>query len=150
TLAVQAQLSSPRQLFLLRVVEPDFLGTHLTVAFDLFKQSRYFFTRVAGASAVAPNATGGTLTLGYPLLFEARVRDVRAFLTYKLEDVSITTGSLGLANFGATSAPVAAQQVANLFRGGVTSSLRGSISWDSRNDRLFATQGWYNSIFVEY
>ncbi len=150
TLAVQAQLSSLRQLFLLRFVEPYFLDTYWTFAFDLYNQSRYFYTGVAGSTAFARNATGGTLTWGYPLLFEARVRDVRAFLTYKLEDVSITTGSLGLANFGATSAPVAAQQVANLFRGGVTSSLRGSLSWDSRNDRLYATQGWYNSLFVEY
>src|SRR5690606_30709541 len=51
---------------------------------------------------------------------------------------------------GAVSAPIAATQVANLFRGGVTSSVRASLSWDSRNNRLFATDGWYDSIFVEY
>src|SRR5262249_33487435 len=36
TLAVQAQLSSLRQLFLLRFVEPYFLDTYWTFAFDLY------------------------------------------------------------------------------------------------------------------
>ncbi len=138
TLALQAQLSSLRQLFLLRFVEPYFLDTRWTFAFDLYNQSRGFGTFYR-------NATGGTLTWGYPLSYEAR-----AFLTYKLEDVSITTGSGGFANLGATSAPIQATSVANLFRGGATSSLRASLSWDSRNNRLFPTAGWYHTLFAEY
>jgi len=138
TLALQAQISSLRQLFLLRFVEPYFLDTQWTFAFDLYNQSRGFQTFYR-------NATGGTLSWGYPLSYEAK-----AFLTYKLEDVSITTGSGGIANLGATTAPIAATSVANLFRGGVTSSLRASLSWDSRNNRLFPTGGWYHSIFAEY
>ena len=138
TLALQAQISSLRQLFLLRFVEPYFLDTEWTFAFDLYNQSRGFGTFYR-------NASGGTLTWGYPLSYEAR-----AFLTYKLEDVSITTGSGGIANLGATSAPIAATSVANLFRGGVTSSIRASLSWDSRNNRLFPTGGWYDTVFAEY
>jgi outer membrane protein insertion porin family len=138
TLALQAQISSLRQLFLLRFVEPYFLDTSWTFAFDLYNQSRGFGTFYR-------NASGGTLTWGYPLSYEAR-----AFLTYKLEDVSITTGSGGIANLGATSAPIEATSVANLFRGGVTSSLRASLSWDSRNNRLFPSGGWYHTIFAEY
>jgi outer membrane protein insertion porin family len=120
TLALQAQLSSLRQLFLLRFVEPYFLDTEWTFAFDLYNQSRGFgnFSR---------NSSGGSLTWGYPLSYEAR-----AFLTYKLEDVKISTGSSGFTNLGATRAPIAAQSVANLFRGGLTSSLRASLQWDSR------------------
>jgi outer membrane protein insertion porin family len=137
TLALQAQISSLRQLFLLRFVEPYFLDTQWTFAFDLYNQSRGFGTFYR-------NASGGTLTWGYPLSYEAR-----AFLTYKLEDVSISSGSGGIANLGATSRPIDTQ-VANLFRGGVTSSLRASISWDSRNNRLFPTGGWYHTIFAEY
>lgn len=143
TLALQAQISSLRQLFLLRFVEPYFLDTQWTFAFDLYNQSRGFETFYR-------NASGGTLTWGYPLLVNAGVRDVRAFLTYKLEDVSITTGSGGLANLGATTTPIEATSVANLFRGGVTSSLRASLSWDSRNNRLFPSDGWYHSLFFEY
>ena len=138
TLALQAQLSSLRQLFLLRFVEPYFLDTYWTFAFDLYNQSQGFYTYYR-------NAEGGTLTWGYPLSYNAR-----AFLTYKLEDVSITTGTGGFANLGATTIPVAATSVANLFRGGLTSSLRASLSWDSRNNRLFPTEGWYDSLFTEY
>ncbi|MFN0251144.1 MAG: outer membrane protein assembly factor BamA [Kofleriaceae bacterium] len=138
TLALQAQISSLRQLFLLRFVEPYFLDTNWTFAFDLYNQSRGFGTFYR-------NASGGTLTWGYPLSYEAR-----AFLTYKLEDVSITTGSGGLTNLGATSAPIEAASVANLFRGGVTSSIRASLSWDSRNNRLFPSGGWYHTLFAEY
>lgn len=147
TLALQAQISSLRQLFLLRFVEPYFLDTQWTFAFDLYNQSRGFGTFFR-------NASGGTLTWGYSLaaLFKqsATIRDVRGFLTYKLEDVDISTGSGGIANLGATSAPIQATSVANLFRGGVTSSLRASLSWDSRNNRLFPTGGWHHTIFAEY
>ena len=142
TLALQAQISSLRQLFLLRFVEPYFLDTYWTFAFDLYNQSRYLGNTT---STFSRNATGGTLTWGYPLSYEAR-----AFLTYKLEDVSITTGSGGFASLGATTSPIAASSVANLFRGGVTSSVRASLSWDSRNNRLFPTEGWYDSVFAEY
>ncbi|MBA3817627.1 MAG: outer membrane protein assembly factor BamA [Deltaproteobacteria bacterium] len=138
TLALQAQLSSLRQLFLLRFVEPYFLDTQWTFAFDLYNQSRGFGTFYR-------NASGGTLTWGYPLSYEAR-----AFLTYKLEDVSISTGSGGITNLGATSVPIEATSVANLFRGGVTSSVRASLSWDSRNNRLFPTGGFYHTLFVEH
>ncbi|MCB9565472.1 MAG: outer membrane protein assembly factor BamA [Kofleriaceae bacterium] len=137
-LTLQAQLSSLRQLFLLRFVEPYFLDTNWTFAFDLYNQSRAFGT-------FARNASGGDLTWGYPLSYEAR-----AFLTYKLEDVGITTGSRGFADFGAVREPIEATDVANLFRGGVTSSLRASLSWDSRNNRLFPSGGWYDSLFVEW
>lgn len=138
TLALQAQLSSLRQLFLLRFVEPYFLDTNWTFAFDLYNQARGFGT-------FSRNSSGGSLTWGYPLSYEAR-----AFVTYKLEDVSISTGSSGFVNIGATRAPIAAQSVANLFRGGVTSSVRSSIQWDSRNNRLLATDGWFLTAFAEY
>jgi outer membrane protein insertion porin family len=138
TLALQAQISSLRQLFLLRFVEPYLLDTQWTFAFDLYNQARGFGT-------FARNATGGDLTWGYPLSYEAH-----AFLTYKLEDVSITTGNFGFSTFGATSTPIQAQSVANLFRGGATSSIRASLSWDSRDNRLFPNAGWYDTVFAEY
>jgi outer membrane protein insertion porin family len=138
TLALQAQLSSLRQLFLLRFVEPYFLDTDWTFAFDLYNQSR-------GFGNFARNSSGGSLTWGYPLSYEAR-----AFLTYKLETVKITTGSSGFVSLGATRAPITGQSVANLFRGGVTSSLRGSLQYDTRNNRLEATQGWFLNGFAEY
>jgi outer membrane protein insertion porin family len=137
TLSVQAQLSSLRQLFLLRFVEPYFLDTLWTFGFDLYNQS-------IGFGTFFRNSSGGQLTWGYPLSYEAR-----AFLVYKLEDVSITTGTGGITSLGATQIPIQAASVANLFRGGWTSSLRASLQWDSRNNRLFPTNGWYETAFVE-
>jgi len=137
TLALQAQISGLRQLFLLRFIEPYFFDTRWTFAFDIFNQSRAFGT-------FSRNATGGNLTWGYPLSYEAR-----AFVTYKLEDVGVTTGNRGFANIGAVREPVEASSVANLFRGGFTSSIRTSISYDSRNNRLFPTAGWYQTAFFE-
>jgi len=137
TLSVQAQLSSLRQLFLLRFVEPYFLDTLWTFGIDLYNQS-------IGFGTFFRNSSGGQLTWGYPLSYEAR-----AFLIYKLEDVSITTGTGGITSLGATQVPIAAASVANLFRGGWTSSLRASLQWDSRNNRLFPTNGWYDTAFVE-
>ncbi|HRC57096.1 MAG TPA: outer membrane protein assembly factor BamA, partial [Kofleriaceae bacterium] len=138
TLSIQAQLSSLRQLLFLRFVEPYFLDTEWQFAFDVYNQSR-------GFSSFSRNAYGGALTWGYALSYEAR-----ASLTYRLEDVSISTGNRGFADLGATRVPIEAQSVANLFRGGVTSSLRASVSWDSRNNRLFPTEGWFNQLFAEY
>ena len=46
TLALQAQLSSLRQLFLLRFVEPYFLDTKWTFAFDLYNQDQFLFSFV--------------------------------------------------------------------------------------------------------
>jgi outer membrane protein insertion porin family len=138
TLAIQGQLSGLRQLIQFQFSEPYFLDSNWTFAFNLYNQSR-------GFGSFSRNSSGGTLTWGYPLSYEAR-----AFLTYKLEDVSITTGTRGFADLGASREPIEAQSVANLFRGGITSSLRGSLSWDSRNNRLFPTSGWNHTIFAEY
>ena len=142
TLALQAQLSRLRQLFLLRFVENYFFDTDWTFAFDLYNQSRGY--QAGGSGSFTRNSSGGNLTWGYPLSYEAR-----AFLTYKLEDVSISTSSGSFINTGPIPDPIQRDRVANLFRGGLTSSVRASLAWDSRNNRLFPTEGWYHTIFAE-
>lgn len=137
TLTLQAQVSGLRQLFLLRFLEPYFLDTSWTFAFDIYNQSRAF-------GSFARNATGGNLTWGYPLSYEAR-----AFLTYKLEDVGVASGNAGTLQIGAVQEEIDTASVGNLFRGGVTSSIRASISYDSRDNRLFPTDGWYLNGFLE-
>lgn len=137
-LALQAQISGLRQLFLLRFVEPYLLDSNWTFAIELYNQLRSF-------NNFARKSAGFSLTAGYPLSYEAR-----AYLTYKLEDVGITTGGSGFSDIGAIREPISGEDVANLFRGGVTSSVRASWQWDSRNNRLFATAGWYHNVFAEY
>lgn len=144
TLALQAQLSSLRQLFLLRFVESWFLDTSWTFAFDLYNQSRVF-NSVNSSSGFSRNAAGFNLTWGYPLSYEAR-----AFVTYKLENVDITRGGGLFTQVGAVTEQSSIEDVANLYRGGLTSSMRASLQWDSRNNRLFPTEGWYHNVFAEY
>ena len=81
-LTLQAQLSSLRQLFLLQFQDLYFLDTNWTFGFNLFKQDQFLFSFVRSSK-------GGSLTWGYLL-----AEDLRLLLTYKLEDVSISTGRL--------------------------------------------------------
>ncbi|HEY5924583.1 MAG TPA: outer membrane protein assembly factor BamA [Kofleriaceae bacterium] len=137
--SVQAQvaLSGIRRMFMLRWVEPYFLDTRWIATAELYNQSRSF-------GWYSRSATGGALTAGYPISDR-----VRAFLTYRLENVGTTGGSGGIANLGATAKPIDLD-TANLFRGGWTSSVRGTISYDTRDNRLFPTEGHYATAFGEY
>jgi outer membrane protein insertion porin family len=137
-LTVQAQLSSLRQLFLLQFQDLYFLDTNWTFGFNLFKQDRYLysFTR---------SSYGGRLTWGYLL-----ADDLRMTLTYNWEKVGISNGNVFSGLFsGGQRDPIPAGSLANLLRSGVTSSAIGLISYDSRNDRMFPTRGWYNTLSAE-
>lgn len=137
-LTVQAQLSSLRQLFLLQFQDLYFLDTNWTFGFNLFKQDRYLysFTR---------SSYGGRLTWGYLL-----ADDLRMTLTYNWEKVGISNGNAFSGLFsGGQRDPIPAGSLANLLRSGVTSSAIGLISYDTRNDRMFPSKGWYNTLSAE-
>jgi outer membrane protein insertion porin family len=138
SLAFQAQISSIRRLLSFRFVDPYFLDTNWTLATELYNQSRGFGT-------FSRNATGGALTWGYPI-----ADHLHGFVTYRLEDVGITGGSGGIANLGARSTELPSVDTANLFRGGWTSSVRGTLTYDTRNNRLFPTGGVYANLYGEY
>ena len=139
TLALQAQISSLRQLFSLRFLDPYFLDTPLTFAFSLYNSLLYYpsFNR---------HSVGGDLTWGY-LISD----NVRVFGTYKLESVTVAPNQAGqvIGGFG-PSISASPDTLANLFRSGITSSLRASITWDTRNDRMFPTKGLFMSAAAEY
>jgi outer membrane protein insertion porin family len=136
TLSLQIQYSSIRALGQIQFVEPYFLDTKWTFAFDLYAQESSYstFTR---------RAIGGSLTWGYELnglaqwwRWAERLEDVRLFATYTNEFVTVTP-------FG-TDAPLA-----NKFLSGTTSSLRLSLQWDKRDNRLFPSSGFYHSVSAE-
>ena len=136
-LTLQAQISSLRQLFLLQFQDLYFLDTNWTFGFNLFKQDRIL-------SSFTRSSEGASLTWGYLL-----AEDLRLLLTYTLEDVHVTTGGFaGLFSSGQRD-PIPLGSIANLLRSGVTSSGRSLISYDSRNDRMFPTRGWYNTLSAE-
>jgi outer membrane protein insertion porin family len=144
-LSLNAQLSSIFQIFLVHFLDPYFLDSNWTFAFDLYDQQLLYPNFARGA-------IGGDLTWGY--LFGDYLH---LLLTYKLEKVSVSTGANnflfgGGFGFGQPSffnpLPQGAE-IANLFVGGWTSALRGEANWDSRNDRMFPTQGFFHDVSVE-
>lgn len=137
SLTLQAQLSSLRQLFLLQYQDVYFLDTNWTFGFNLFKQDRYLFSFVR-------RSKGASLTWGYLL-----AEDLRLLLTYTLEDVSVSTSGFSTLFSGAAIQPVSVGSIANLLRSGITSSGRALLSYDSRDNRMFPTRGWYNTLSGE-
>jgi outer membrane protein insertion porin family len=135
TLSLQLQWSSIRQLGQIQFVEPYFLDTKWTFAFDVYATEGLYtnFTR---------RAVGGSLTWGYELNglapwwpFAAKLEDLRVFATYTNERVDVSAGSNVIAS--------------NQFRSGTTSALRLSLQWDKRDNRLFPSRGHFVSGSAE-
>jgi outer membrane protein insertion porin family len=136
TLSLQVQWSSVRQLGQIQFVEPYFLDTRWTFAFDLYATEGVYttFTR---------RAVGGSMTWGYELSglapvwrFAERLEDVRLFATYTNERVNVSSSNAVL--------------FVNQFKSGTTSSLRLSLQADKRDNRLFPTAGYYVSTSAEF
>ncbi|HSB20189.1 MAG TPA: outer membrane protein assembly factor BamA [Anaeromyxobacteraceae bacterium] len=136
TLSLQVQWSSIRQLGQIQYVDPYFLDTRWTFAFDLYAQEGLYttFTR---------RAMGGSLTWGYELVgledwwaFARKLEDVRLFATYTNEYIRVTPSGVDV-------------PLANRFRSGTTSALRLSLQVDRRDNRLFPTAGYYGSVSAE-
>jgi outer membrane protein insertion porin family len=136
-LTLQAQLSSLRQLFLLQFQDLYFLDTNWTFGFNLFRQDQFLFSFVRSSK-------GGSLTWGYLL-----AEDTRLLLTYTLEDVGVSTGGFNGIFSSSAIQPSPIGSIANLLRSGITSSGRALLSYDSRDNRMFPTRGWYNTISGE-
>jgi outer membrane protein insertion porin family len=135
TLSLQLQWSSIRQLGQLQFVEPYFLDTKWTFAFDVYATENVYsnFTR---------RAVGGNMTWGYELNglsqwwpFASHLEDMRVFGTYKNEYVSNTN--------------LAARSLYNYYRSGTTSSLTFAWQWDKRDNRLFPTSGFFSALSAE-
>ena len=136
TLSLQVQWSKVRQLYQLQFVEPAFLDTRWTFAFDLYMTEGIYttFTR---------RSVGGSLTWGYELSglarwwsFAKRLEDMRLFATYTNERVDVTASQLE------TTAR-------SQFNSGTTSSVRLSLQWDKRDNRLFPSNGFFLALSGE-
>ncbi len=119
-LNLQGTISSLRQYINLHFGEPHFLDTNWLLSFDLFKY-RYDFADFSQGS------TGGSITLGYQL-----TDDLRVSFTYENSYIE----------FERRSRPWEAER-------GRTSSVKGLISLDTRNDRFLPSSGWYVHLSEE-
>jgi outer membrane protein insertion porin family len=147
SLALQAQISGIRRTINLSFTEPYFLESDFSLTVELFDQLR-------NLSQFAQRSRGGALTFGYPLIEP----EVNVSMTYNLtlDEVSTSSGPTLLGGGALGGAAVNQSNafsqlpLANLFNGGITSSLRPGISYDTRDNRLFPTSGVFLSVSTEW
>jgi outer membrane protein insertion porin family len=140
SLSLQLQLSGLRQLIQLQLVEPYLFGSDWSSAVELFRTTRQY-------QAFSRNSTGGSLSLGH-WLFDRRLT---FFANYRADYVEIgaRTGGFFGSGTGAGLFQLPQLQLANLYRQGLTSSLRFTVQWDSRDNRLFPMNGLYIQASAE-
>ncbi|HKP58915.1 MAG TPA: outer membrane protein assembly factor BamA [Polyangiales bacterium] len=143
SLALTMQFSGIRQLAQLRFFEPYLFESDWSTSVELFKvlQQRRDFDR---------DSTGASLTMGHPLDFISE--NLRIYATYRLEYIDIkpsTGGVFGRAGAGLNYEMFSFLPLRNLFNSGRTSAFRLALSWDTRNNRLFPTEGMYAMVSTE-
>jgi outer membrane protein insertion porin family len=133
SLALQAQISGLRQLVDVRFFEPYFLDTRFSASINVFDQLRIY-------DQFSQTSAGGSLTVGYPIIQP----QLRASLAYTLSSDRISTSTTS--TFLGTATAVSVFQrlpLANLFNAGITSSIRPTLTYDTRNNQLFPSAGVY-------
>jgi outer membrane protein insertion porin family len=136
-LSLQAQISGVRNLFNLQFTEPWLFDSRWQFSVTAFNFEYQFqdFTR---------NSTGGDMSFGYPIS-EALELDIPGELVargkYKLEDVQVESGGRSEGS---------QQRPGSFFAGGITSSLGFELQYDTRNNKLFPTEGQLHTAKVEY
>jgi outer membrane protein insertion porin family len=138
-LALQAQISGLRQLIDVRFIEPYFLDSNFSAAINVYDQLRVY-------NQFSQTSAGGSLTVGYPIIQP----QLRASLTYTIEHNRISTTTTS--TFLGTSSAVSVFQrlpLANLFNDGITSSIRPTLTFDTRNNQLFPSSGIFLQGSVE-
>ncbi len=139
-LALQAQVSALRQLVTVRFFEPYFLDSLWNASTELY-DTLYVFPDFSRRSV------GGNVTFGYALINPW----LRLSLTTTVEQDSVDT-SPSNTFFGAAPGFVSIFQqlpLANLFNSGRVISLRPTLTWDTRDNRLFPVSGVYFQLSTE-
>ncbi len=141
SLALQAQVSSLRQIVSLRYFEPYFLDSDWSMSAELFDQL-YIFPDFARRSY------GGSLTYGYALVQPWLRLSVTATAEHDSVDTSAVNTFFGYSSSLTNLFP--RLPLANLFNDGRTFSLRPALVYDTRNNRLFPTSGVYLQLSTEW
>jgi len=140
-LALQAQLSSLRQLVTLRFFEPYFLDSDWNASVEGY-DTLFVFPNFARRSI------GDSLTFGYALAQPWLRLSVTATTEWDAVDTSGQATFLGIGSPGFASV---FQQLplANLFNSGRVFSLRPTLTYDTRDNRLFPSSGIYLQLSSE-
>ncbi len=137
SVALSAQVSGLRQLVSLRFFEPYFFGSDWSFNSELFDQLYIF-------PAFSRRSVGSSATFGYALIQPW----LRLSVTATAEEDSVSTMPVSTF-FGAAPGYLSIFQrlpLANLFNDGRTISLRPTITYDTRDNRLFPSSG----MFLQY
>jgi outer membrane protein insertion porin family len=138
-LSLNAQISGTRKQLDFRFVEPRLFDTKISASIALFDQLRTY-------DSFGQETRGGTLTLGRYLVEP----HLTGSLTYNLQQDKVATSgssaSLGTAN---ASSVFQRLPLRNLFADGTTSSIRPTITYDTRDNALFPTSGMFLQGSVE-
>ncbi len=131
--SLNGQFSTVRRLVNFSFYEPYFLDSRFQFSVALYNQQRNYID-------FAQETFGGSLTWGYPLIEP----ELSAAVTYTLEDNEISTQRTR-SILGSTIPSTTFRQLPlfNLFNDGLTSSIRPSLTYDTRDNRLFPTSGVY-------
>jgi outer membrane protein insertion porin family len=139
SLSLQIQWSGLRQLANVRFFEPYLLDSPFSASIDLYDQLRAYVD-------FSQSSIGGALTIGYPLIEP----ELYAYLTYTAEQDQVSTQQTStLLGTSSRVSVFRSLPLANLFNDGFTSSIRPSLTYDTRDNRLFPTAGIYLSASSE-
>jgi outer membrane protein insertion porin family len=141
SLALQASISSLRQIISIRFFEPYFFDSLWSFSTDLYDQLFVYpdFSR---------RSRGGAVTFGYAIVQPW----LRVSLTTTAQYDSVDTAQTGTF-FGSPPTGFGTFQrlpLANLYQNGATLSFRPAIVYDTRDNRLFPTSGLYLQYSVEW
>jgi outer membrane protein insertion porin family len=139
-LSLQASISGLRQLVSLRLYEPYFLDSDWSFSTELFNQYFIFqdFARLT---------RGGSITFGYAIIQPK----LRLGMTLTAQHDSVDSATQGTF-FGATSAVNLQPKLplANLYTSGRTMSVRPTLTYDTRDNRIFPTSGMFLQASSEF
>ncbi len=127
SVSANAQISGLRSFFQLSYFDPYFLDSNYLLSIDAYKTQLNYFGFIR-------DSYGGTASLGYYLIPD----EMSASVGYTREFVTVEPGS--------TSSTLL---LADMYKSGNTSALKGSLTWDKRNNRLFPSKGFLSFASVE-
>jgi outer membrane protein insertion porin family len=141
SVALSAQVSGLRQLVSLRHFEPYFFGSDWSFNSELYDQLYIF-------PSFSRRSIGASATFGYALIQPW----LRLSVTTTAEEDTVNTAPVSTF-FGASPTYLSIFQrlpLANLFNDGRTISLRPTITYDTRDNRLFASSGMFLQYSLEF
>lgn len=131
--AVNIQWSGIRRLATLSFYEPYFLDTSVNFSLSVYNQFRQYQDFQQGT-------LGGSLAWGYPLI----APELTASVTYTLESNTINTGaSTSVLGTAIPQTDFRRLPLYNLYNNGITSSIRPTLTYDTRDNRILPMSGIY-------